>query len=75
VKIYANLFGERISKSERLSNWERRDLKESQMEYAAIDAWACVRIYNEVNRLLTTGDYELVVQPTDKESHDETSLS
>ena len=75
VKIYANLFGERISKAERLSNWERHDLKESQMEYAAIDAWACVRIYNEVNRLLSTGDYELVVQPTEKESHDETSLS
>ena len=75
VKIYANLFGERISKAERLSNWERHDLKESQMEYAAIDAWACVRIYNEVNRLLSTGDYELVVQPTEKESQDETSLS
>ena len=45
------------------------------MEYAAIDAWACVRIYNEVKRLLTTGDYELVVQPTEKESNDETSLS
>ena len=75
VKIYANLFGERISKAERLSNWERRDLKDSQMEYAAIDAWACVRIYKEVNRLLTTGDYELVVRPTEKENHDETSLS
>ena len=75
VKIYANLFGERISKSERLSNWERHELKESQKEYAAIDAWACVRIYNEVNRLLSTGAYELVVQPTVKENHDETSLS
>ena len=75
VKIYANLFGERISKTERLSNWERHELKESQKEYAAIDAWACVRIYNEVNHLMATGDYELVVQPTEKESQDETSLS
>ncbi|MBR5699192.1 MAG: 3'-5' exonuclease domain-containing protein 2 [Prevotella sp.] len=75
VKIYANLFGERISKTERLSNWERHQLKESQKEYAAIDAWACVRIYNEVNHLMATGDYELVVQPTEKESQDETSLS
>ena len=75
VKIYANLFGERISKTERLSNWERRDLKDSQKEYAAIDAWACVRIYNEVDRLLATGDYELVVRPTEKESHDEASVS
>ena len=76
VKIYANLFGERISKSERLSNWERRELTESQMEYAAIDAWACVRIYNEVNRLLTTRDYELEIRPDENVIRkDETGLS
>ena len=74
VKIYANLFSERISKSERLSNWERSELKMSQMVYAAIDAWACVRIYNEVKRLQATGDYELVIQP-DNETKDETNLS
>ena len=76
VKIYANLFGERISKAERLSNWERRELKESQMEYAAIDAWACVRIYNEVNRLLATREYDLEVRPDENVNQkDETSLS
>lgn len=75
VKIYANLFGERISKAERLSNWERNELAERQKEYAAIDAWACVRIYKEVTRLLDTRDYELVVQPSEKEVKDETSLS
>lgn len=76
VKIYANLFGERISKSERLSNWERSELTEKQMEYAAIDAWACVRIYNEVNRLLATRDYELEVRPAENVSqNNETGLS
>ncbi len=76
VKIYANLFGERISKNERLSNWERQELKDSQMRYAAIDAWACVRIYNEVVRLKTTRDYELVVVPDEnKNKEDETSVS
>jgi ribonuclease D len=76
VKIYANLFGERISKSERLSNWERRELKESQMEYAAIDAWACVRIYNEVTRLLATHEYELEIVPEENMNQkDETGLS
>ena len=76
VKIYANLFGERISKSERLSNWERSELTEKQMEYAAIDAWACVRIYNEVNRLLSTRDYELEVRPVENVSqNNETGLS
>ena len=76
VKIYANLFGERISKAERLSNWERNELTEKQMEYAAIDAWACVRIYNEVNRLLSTRDYELEVRPVENVSqNNETGLS
>jgi len=76
VKIYANLFGERISKSERLSNWERHELTEKQKEYAAIDAWACVRIYNEVNRLLTTHDYELEIRPDEKPNQtDETGIS
>ena len=75
VKIYANLFGERISKSDRLSNWERDVLKDSQKAYAAIDAWACVRIYQEVQNLLETGDYELVTVPEENKQNDETSIS
>ena len=76
MKIYANLFGERISKAERLSNWERRELTERQMEYAAIDAWACVRIYNEVNRLLTTREFELEFkQEENKSQSNETGIS
>ena len=59
VKIYANLFGERISKSERLSNWERDVLTTKQQQYAAIDAWACIQLYEELMRLKETGDYEL----------------
>jgi ribonuclease D len=76
VKIYANLFGERISKADRLSNWERDILKDSQKSYAAIDAWACVRIYEEIKRLQSTGDYELVVNdPEVKSENDETDIS
>jgi ribonuclease D len=76
VKIYANLFGERISKADRLSNWERDNLKDTQMIYAAIDAWACVQIYEEVLRLKATGDYELVVRQEEiKQEHDETNIS
>ena len=76
VKIYANLFGERISKAERLSNWERSELTDKQMEYAAIDAWACVRIYNEVSRLLATRDYELEFRPEENvNQNNETGLS
>ncbi|MBP5777483.1 MAG: 3'-5' exonuclease domain-containing protein 2 [Prevotella sp.] len=76
VKIYANLFNERISKTDRLSNWERDVLKDSQKVYAAIDAWACIRIYQEVMRLKTTKDYELIVKiPEDNIVNDETNIS
>ena len=75
VKIYANLFGQRISKAERLSNWERDILKDSQKIYAAIDAWACIRIYEEVMRLKEEGDYELVIRPEENKQDHETDIS
>lgn len=59
-KIYANLFGQKISKSQRLSNWEAETLSESQQHYAAIDAWACVKIYNCLSEMERTGNYELI---------------
>ena len=59
-KIYANLFGQKISKSQRLSNWEAESLTESQILYAATDAWACVEIYNCLAEMDRTGDYEVV---------------
>ncbi len=75
VKIYANLFGQRISKAERLSNWERDILKDSQKIYAAIDAWACIQIYEEVMRLKREGDYELVIRPEENKQEHETDIS
>lgn len=59
-KIYANLFGQKISKSQRLSNWEAETLTESQMKYAATDAWACVEIYNCLAEMERTDDYEVI---------------
>ena len=59
-KIYANLFGQKISKSQRLSNWEAETLTESQMKYAATDAWACVEIYKCLAEMERTGNYEVV---------------
>jgi ribonuclease D len=44
-KIYAILFGKKISKRAQLSNWETDVLTESMQQYAALDAWACLRIY------------------------------
>lgn len=53
-KIYAIIFGRRISKSQRLSNWEAETLTPGQQTYASIDAWACLKIYNH----LTAGEFD-----------------
>lgn len=47
-KIFAILFGKKISKSQRLTNWEADELTPQQQRYAAIDAWACIDIYNRL---------------------------
>lgn len=43
-KISAIVLGERVSKAQRLSNWEAAELTLQQQEYAATDAWVCPRI-------------------------------
>lgn len=48
-KLYGILFGQRLSKSQRLSNWEAEQLAESQQHYAALDAHACIQIYKYLN--------------------------
>ena len=59
-KLYANFFGQRISKRDQLSNWEAEVLNDKQKIYAATDAWACIMLYEELMRLKETGDYELI---------------
>ena len=49
-KIYAILFGKKISKRMRLSNWEANELSEAQKQYAALDAWACLQIFQRLNQ-------------------------
>lgn len=48
-KIYGIVFGQRISKSQRLTNWEADELNESQQHYAAIDAWACLNLWKKLD--------------------------
>lgn len=59
-KIYANLLGGRISKGQQLTNWEADVLTEAQQRYAATDAWACIQIHEEIQKLQQSGDYQLV---------------
>lgn len=59
-KIYAILFKEKISKSQRLSNWEAPELTDAQQKYAATDAWSCLRIYQFLEDLKQTRDFKIV---------------
>tara|TARA_B100000902_G_C27173262_1_gene844950 strand:- start:186 stop:770 length:585 start_codon:yes stop_codon:yes gene_type:complete len=53
VKLSIMLLGYRISKVHRLSDWESDNLSDSQINYAATDAWICLKIIESFkNKLL-----------------------
>ncbi|MBR6031616.1 MAG: 3'-5' exonuclease domain-containing protein 2 [Bacteroidaceae bacterium] len=60
-KLYANIFGQKISKGQQLSNWDADNLNEAQKLYAATDAWACIQLYREMKRMQEEG-FELEVK-------------
>ena len=64
-RLYANLFHQKISKRQRLTNWDSDVLNDKQKAYAALDAWACINLYKEILRLKQSGDYELVINEQD----------
>lgn len=66
-KLYANVFGRRISKNAQLSNWEAEVLDEKQRIYAATDAAACIRLYKIMSKLHASGEYRLTHCPTKEE--------
>ena len=49
-KMTAIILGFRISKAQQLSNWEAETLSESQVRYAATDAWVCREMYIKLMR-------------------------
>ena len=49
-KLSAIVLGQRVSKAQRLSNWEAATLTDKQQLYAATDAWVCIRIYEQLLR-------------------------
>lgn len=61
-KLYANLFHQKISKRQRLTNWDSDVLNDKQKAYAALDAWACINLYEEIVKLKRNRDYQLVIQ-------------
>lgn len=68
-KIYAILFQKKISKSQRLTNWENEELTELQKKYAATDAWATLLIYlhlQNVKKISAEELNKLIVEHTPK---------
>lgn len=62
-KIFALVFNQKISKSQRLTNWESQDLTEQQQRYAATDAWAALMIYKRLikEEKLSKKEIEMIV--------------
>ena len=50
-KISGIVLGKKVSKAQRLSNWEAKTLTPQQQVYAATDAWVCVEIYKSLSHL------------------------
>lgn len=68
-RVYAIVFNQRISKSQRLTNWEAAKLTAGQQMYAAIDAWACLRLYNHLESGLFKPEecqWQKIEMPTDE---------
>ena len=49
-KMSAIVLGKRVSKAQRLSNWESSSLTDKQQLYAATDAWVCTQIYKKLQQ-------------------------
>ena len=50
IDLQTIALGQRVSKAQRLSNWEAATLTDKQRLYAATDAWVCTRIYERLLR-------------------------
>ncbi|MDE5774279.1 MAG: 3'-5' exonuclease domain-containing protein 2 [Muribaculaceae bacterium] len=59
ARIYGILFSQRISKGQRLTNWEAKNLTKCQQAYAALDAQACIEIY----QYLMSGQFDPWTSP------------
>lgn len=47
-KMSAIILKLKVSKKEQCSNWENAELTPSQQQYAATDAWICLKMYKEL---------------------------
>lgn len=61
--LTAVVFGEKISKKEQCSNWANDVLSDSQLSYAATDAWMSRRLYLEVMEVIRQNRTDVEPEP------------
>lgn len=63
-KMFAVIFNQKVSKSQRLTNWENPELTEQQKIYASTDAWAVLQIYLQLrkSKQLSAKQYQALVE-------------
>lgn len=71
-KIFAIIFDRKISKNQRLTNWEMHELTEQQQRYAATDAWASLLIYLQLmkEKKLTKKQLSLLIAEVNNSTAD-----
>lgn len=72
-KLAGILLEIRVSKRQRLSNWEADELNEAQMIYAATDSWVALNIFKELNKLKQNQVVD--VENTDEAVNSENKIS
>lgn len=74
-KMSAIVLGQRVSKAQRLSNWEASTLTPQQQMYAATDAWVCISIYEKLlqTQPISEPKFEEVISEAGATKHDQQS--
>lgn len=54
-KLSGIIIGKKVSKAQRLSNWEAQTLTPQQQQYAATDAWVCIELLRRLQAVERKG--------------------
>lgn len=58
-KLVLKCLGKKLTKKEQMSDWERRPLRKSQIDYAAGDAYCLIEVYNRLVEAATASQVDL----------------
>lgn len=51
INVIKNLKERELSKGDQFSNWNARPLRKSQIHYAALDAFVCIQLFYEFEKV------------------------